>query len=169
MRTYTRQTLAERFWSKVDPGSPGECWDWRGATTGLPGATHKYGYLGRTPASSLGPFVPAIVASRASWVLHFGPIPDGIHVLHHCDRPICVNPGHLFLGSQTDNNADRHAKGRDGRQKRGARHHRAVLSQEMATAIIERRALGATQVELAAEFGVSQPTVSRVLGGSYSI
>src|SRR5512135_1141352 len=51
-------------------------------------------------------------AHRFSWMLHFGPIPKGVWVLHTCDVPCCVNPQHLWLGSAVDNTADCIAKGR---------------------------------------------------------
>jgi hypothetical protein len=58
-------------------------------------------------------------AHREAWIEANGPIPAGMHVLHHCDNPPCINPEHLFLGTQADNNADMHAKGRyrNGRTK----------------------------------------------------
>lgn len=51
-------------------------------------------------------------AHRAEWEKHHGPIPDGMKVCHHCDNPPCYRIDHLFLGTQADNMADMHAKGR---------------------------------------------------------
>lgn len=49
---------------------------------------------------------------RASWIVHRGPIPDGLLVCHRCDVPLCINPDHLFLGTSKDNTQDMIKKGR---------------------------------------------------------
>ncbi len=91
---------AKRFDEKWTPEPNSDCWIWTGAVG-------ENGY-GRFRMSG-----KALIASRASWILFKGAIPDGLFVLHHCDTPLCVNPDHLFLGTSFDNNHDCIEKGRD--------------------------------------------------------
>lgn len=102
-----RRPLAERFWEKVAVGEPDECWPWQGATDG-----HGYGVI------NLGRKGRIDKASRVSYTIEHGAIPDGLYVLHHCDNPACVNPAHLSVGTQADNIHDCIAKGRAAHQRK---------------------------------------------------
>ena len=87
----------ERFWAKVDKTE--SCWLWRASLSqdGY-GQFKLHGTMRRS--------------HRVAWELVYGVVPNGLFVLHSCDNPPCVNPGHLFLGTNTDNMRDCAAKGR---------------------------------------------------------
>jgi HNH endonuclease len=75
------------------------CWEWQGSGTNCGyGRIRFQGYC--------------YSVHRLSWIANNGPIPDGLHVLHRCDQPPCINPEHLFLGTPKDNTGDCIAKGR---------------------------------------------------------
>jgi hypothetical protein len=102
-------------------------------------------------------------AHRASWLLHTGDIPDGQQVLHQCDNPRCVNPAHLFLGTNADNVADREAKGR-GFNPSNVRH--LAPTKLSATDVVEIRRLrqgGQSLSSLAQQFGVCFQNISAVI------
>lgn len=100
-------------------------------------------------------------AHRASWVLHNGAIPAERHVLHKCDRPNCVNPDHLFLGTHQDDMADLRAKGRAYGAK-GEANYSAKLTSDQAMAIMCDGRPGAI---IAAEFGITKEMVSNIRNG----
>ena len=103
----------------------------------------------------------SFLAHRVSWELANGPIPSGMCVLHRCDNPPCVNPVHLFLGTQHDNVIDMIAKGRKN-PACGENHGRAKLT-AAAVREIRERGLTESQQSLARLHGVSQVAISHVL------
>ncbi len=139
-------TPKERFDKKWKLEPETGCWLW---TAGLD--TKGYGgfrFRGRLRS-----------AHRVAWELYRGPVPSGTHygttcVLHRCDVPACVNPDHLFLGSQADNVADRDRKGRSGSAK---------LSEADVTAIRRAVASGEQQCSVASRHRVSQSAVSLIV------
>lgn len=90
-----------RFAAKVCPEPNTGCWLWTAQLMPGPWQYGRFTYRGRE-----------MLAHRASWEIHRGPIPRRMHVCHRCDTPSCVNPDHLFLGTHQDNMRDRDNKGR---------------------------------------------------------
>jgi len=99
-----KKSLVDRFWSKFKRPK-GKCWNWLASLD-----TSGYGLIRESHGSRN--CSTTHKAHRLSWMLFNGPIPDGLYVLHKCDNPKCVNPGHLFLGTALDNAQDRDKKGR---------------------------------------------------------
>jgi len=130
------ETLASRFWPKVAQHS-GACWLWCGAKNGK-----GYGMLSLQNGRKL-------IASRVSWILNQGPIPDGMLVCHRCDTPPCVNPDHLFLGTPADNARDCASKGRGGLKLTPAQ-------------VIAIRSSQAGQIDLALQYGVDKSTIRNI-------
>ena len=89
----------DRFWSKVDIKGDNECWEWIRFKD-------KAGY------GQFGYQKKVYYAHRFSYELTFGQIANGLCVCHSCDNPSCCNPKHLWLGTDRDNQKDRHSKGR---------------------------------------------------------
>lgn len=136
-------TLASRFWAKVEKADG--CWLWVGAKN-----RKGYGVINTASGMSL--------AHRVSFVLSGAPIPSAKHVLHQCDTPACVNPAHLFLGTNLDNVRDRDSK-RRGNQVHGVANGRAKVS-DAGAAVIRCSPLNAK--ELAAIFQIDVTTVRQI-------
>jgi hypothetical protein len=137
----------ERFWEKVVQSDG--CWEWTAART----------------SAGYGEFAVAtgqmIYAHRFMWTLHFGPIPEGMFICHHCDNPPCVRPDHLFIGAASDNHADMRHKGRGSNPPtgKGEANHAARLTSSQALDILTRLEQGETQTSLAREYNVHLSTV----------
>ena len=150
-------TISERFWSKVKRG-PG-CWLWMASVEG--------GGYGQIMLKSLpGNRIIQGKAHRVSYELNVGSIPAGMSVLHTCDNPPCVNPRHLFLGTNADNTADMRKKKRgfDIPAMPGEENPRARLTAEDVRRIRKRYAKGGvTFHQLGRQYRVCAATISHAV------
>ena len=149
---YLTGVLEERFWSRIKYSN--SCWGWTGSV-------NKAGYgcliikKPRTRKTIL------MLAHRISWFLHHHYDPKEMCVLHHCDNPPCVNPEHLFLGTQLDNIKDMVKKCREAH---GENCSQAKLTNEDVFAIRDKYSKGnITQHELGETYGVHRVHVGRIV------
>lgn len=156
-RTKQKNDLAlitKRFWAKVD--KRGDCWLWTASKRRLGYGQFRMRFR-------------LYLAHQASYILTYGVIPDGLMVCHRCDNPPCVNPDHLFLGTQSDNMQDMVAKKRGwtqqpGNVKQGLESSVAKFTADQVLAI---RAAAAnktmTQVEMMKVYNAGEATIYRVI------
>lgn len=145
------KTISERFWEKVSIGQDNECWIWKGAKIG-----RGYGYF-RTGKK-------CTHAHRFAYEYTYGAIPNELKVLHKCDNPLCVNPNHLFLGTNKDNTQDMITKGRRFQPPtKGENNGNAKLSQENIDTIRNLYFSGVRQKELVKLFGISRSQISKII------
>lgn len=148
-----RTPLSERFWSKVNKNGPrhprlkSKCWVWTGHTH-----PKGHGMLSDWPRKPL-------YAHRVSWQLRHGEVRNAKHVLHKCDVARCVNPRHLYLGTNLDNIRDRVLHGRN---LAGEKHPFAKMSSQTVRKMRSLRATSRMSYRaIADKFGVS-------VGAAYS-
>ena len=146
----TAGTPSERFWNKVAFGIS-DCWYWRGYLDPL--GYGRITYPGENKAH------------RASYRMFCGEIPAGLKVLHRCDVRNCVNPEHLFLGTQADNVADMMAKRRGRNVPRfGEDNPMSALTASQVLAIrSDFAAQRATMRQLAKDYDVAVMTIFRIV------
>jgi hypothetical protein len=138
--------MLARFWSKVDKSTPEGCWLWTGTRT-----RYGYFYIGNHRMMK---------AHRFSWILSNGPIPNGMCILHRCDNPPCLNPSHLWIGTQAQNVQDMRSKGRE--RHRGAKGEAHLGSKLTTEKVLKIRQDPRTEVAIAAEYGVNRATIGSI-------
>lgn len=130
------------------------CWEWTG------GKSHGYGQVRIREVWGNRP----VYAHRASFVVyHLQPIPKGLVICHTCDNPCCINPGHLFLGTQDENLKDMANK---GRSCLGAKNGMTKFTEEDVLNIKAEVNAGVKQYVVSEKYGISQAQVSRIMRGS---
>jgi hypothetical protein len=145
--------VAERLERRLEFEAMSGCWLWSGACS-----REGYGHI-RIGAK-------VCLAHRVSYALSHGEVPADLCVCHRCDTPACVNPEHLFLGTNAANVRDRSNKGRSrGGANAGIAHPMARLGPDEIRWISQQRERGVRQREIAASLGVSQAHISNVLSG----
>ena len=133
----------DRFWSKVDIAGPDECWEWQSAMC------YTYGtfwFKGKN-----------IMAHRLSWMIanNVEEFPQGKVICHSCDNRICVNPAHLWLGTQKDNQYDSIFK---------VRHTAAKLTEKEKEQIRQEYIpFVVTQTFLGKKYGVNPSVISDIV------
>lgn len=145
-----QRTTRERFLCNVQIGDDHACWLWRGRIV-------KGGYGGFSGDGQN-------MAHRYAYQSMVGPIPAGLFVCHSCDIRNCVNPAHLWVGTNQQNMDDMCRKGRSPHLP-GERNPFAVLTDDTARAVIAAASEAVTHSDIAARFGVSRSTVGLLLAG----
>jgi|SRR5688572_13527683 len=142
--------LDQRYVVNAETG----CWEWIAANTGAKRGK-AYGCVNRAGERK---------AHRLFYRMHRGEIPPGQQVLHSCDNPPCVNPDHLFLGTQPENMTDMRVKGR-GRGAPGSANPSAKLNEATVAQIKARLARGESCAALGREFGVAETMIGFIKRG----
>lgn len=144
--------LIERYSAKIKFGAPDECWLWQASRIG--GRNREYGSFN----------LPRSFPSRGHYAHRFGYcLANGLlleelaalEIRHSCDTPLCQNPRHLVAGTHTDNVRDMHQRGRDSLKH-------AKLKPCDIPEIRRRLAVGDRHQDIAADYGVSRPTISQI-------
>jgi HNH endonuclease len=142
--------ILQRFTRKYRVDEPIACWLWQASVD-----KDGYGHFWMNGRNCK--------AHRIAFELFKGN-PGNLQVLHKCDTPGCVNPDHLWLGTNTENTADRDAKGRTSRNHTkayiGEENGRAKLTSDNVRTIRELLAQGLRQRDVAEKFGISLTLVS---------
>ena len=145
------------FWDRVDKtpgfGPNGDCWKWTGGLQG----NKMYGvaYMSITKRCT--------TAHRVAYFLVRGSLPLGLNICHRCDNGLCVNPDHLFAGTQKENLEDASLKGRmnvpHNCDQTGDKNNGVKISEDQAREVLYLFSKGMPQREIARQTGVRYPNV----------
>ncbi len=153
-------SFPKRFWAKVNKDGPvpehmphlGQCWVWTGALT-----HDGYGRIRRGSGNA-----SHVLAHVASYLLHHGPVPDGLCIIHRCDCRRCVNKEHIKTGTNLENTTDMIAKRRDRFSGEEAKNHK--LNSEQVVQIRLLYQVGElSQLRIAQMFGVSESAICHII------
>lgn len=148
MQNYTEADI-RRFYQYVTVDKPNECWEWFGSTVIVNGIKRGQFYFDRRQ----------INATRFIYWFTTGIWPGELFVCHSCDNPLCVNPKHLWLGTQKDNIQDAVKKGRMANGNTNA----AKLTETEVREIRKKVATGSSQRKLAVEYSVSGSCINSII------
>jgi len=156
MPRWNYKNHGDRFLSKVRLLGDNDCWEWQAGKNNKGYGRFHYLISGKRKYGQ---------AHRFSWLLFVGKIPNGMLVCHSCDNPGCVNPKHLFIGSNQDNMDDRNRKNRQAKLK-GSTNGFSKLKEEEVKEIKSLVFSGEhVYSEIAKRFNVCQSTISAIANG----
>lgn len=137
-----KRPINERFMSFIKERKVDKCWEWSGSKN-----SKGYGRFHDHRGKWTG-------AHRVSYEIHKGMIPKGMHVLHHCDNPSCVNPDHLFIGNNQDNMDDKLLKGRQPA---------LLLDGDVINIIAYHKLTGLSNRQIAAMYNISRGVINNII------
>lgn len=140
-------SMHERLLSNSTPADERGCWNWTGYRD-----AKGYGRASSDHSKE-------VLAHRISYIEFVGPIPEGLHILHSCDNPACINPAHLRPGTNDDNMLDRLERDRCFKPK-GEINPKAKLTEADVLAI---RSSSESRKVLASRFGVATSSIGNIL------
>jgi hypothetical protein len=150
-----QMNLADRFWSKVENASGADCWQWLGATD-----ANGYGLFSAKRNGKHG----MVLAHRVAWGMRYGPIPEGMEVIHACVNPGCCNPGHLKIDTHDGNVEDMVCKGRQAKGEKNGRHK---LTSNDIPYIRLLVAAGASRCLVANRYNIHEMHIGAIVRGRY--
>lgn len=146
-----------RFWSHVQKARPDDCWFWLKTCIIRDGKKVPI-FNFRNDGGQYHGYMA--YASRVAYLFENGSIPNNKIVCHTCDNPMCMNPNHMWLGTNEENTEDRNQK---DRQAKGSSQGSAKLTEEQILEIRQAYSLGETQQSIANRYKIDQRHVSRIV------